>query len=126
MIGAAVLLFVASFLDFYSVDCTGDFCDKIDVPNAWDLQLMMLALPAIILLGVFAAVLIVVGRFLPEGRKLAGLTLPQWGTVLAVAALWNMLWSLFSKPEGATLGLGAWLALLATLVMAAAAVLTEQ
>ncbi len=128
MIGAAVLLFVASFLTFYGADCSGAICDKISdqLPNAWELSQLLLVLPAIFLLGVLAAVLIVVGRFLPEGRKVAGLTLPQAGTVLAVAALWNMIWALISKPEHGTIALGAWLALLATLVMAAAAVLTEQ
>ena len=126
MIGAAILLFVASFLDFYGADCTGDYCDKIEMPNAWDLKFMMLALPAIFLLGVVAAVLIVVGRFLPEGRRLVGLTLPQWGTVLTVAAAWNALWALFLGPDKTTIGLGAILSLFATLVMAAAALLTEQ
>lgn len=128
VIGAAVLLFVASFLHFYSVDC-GDLCDRLDsskIPNAWELDKLQLVLPAIFLLGVLAAVLIVVGRFLPEGRKVAGLTLPQAGTVLTVAALWNMIWSLISKQDGLTVGIGGWLALLATLVLAAAAVLTEQ
>lgn len=128
VIGAAVLLFVASFLTYYGVDC-GDYCDKIDtsrIPSAWSLSDLGIVLPAIFLLGVIGAVLVVVGRLLPEGRKLAGLTLPQWGTALAVGAAWNTIWSLFSKPDGAVVGLGAWLALLATLVMAAVAVLTEQ
>jgi hypothetical protein len=128
VIGAAVLLFVASFLNYYSVDC-GDYCDKIDtskIPSAWSLSDLGLVLPGIVLLGVIGAILVVVGRLLPEGRKLVGLTLAQWGTVLAVAAAWNTIWSLFSKPDAAVVGLGAWLALLATLVMAAAAVLTGQ
>ncbi|MFD7627665.1 DUF5336 domain-containing protein [Streptomyces sp. NPDC059851] len=115
VIGAAVLLFIASFLDFYSA--TG-----LDLPSVWDTDVYRLALPSIFLLGFIAAGLIVGGRFLPESRKLAGLPLSAWGTVLAVAAAWSSLWSLITSPSGADLGAGCIIAFLATLVLAGVAV----
>ena len=125
VIGAALLLFIASFLDFYTADCEGDFCDGVEMPNAWDTDALLVVLPAVFLLGVLAAVVIVVGRFVPQ-VKVGGLTLSQFGIPLAVASLWSALWSMVVGPEQAQLGIGAILGLLATLVLAAAAVLTEQ
>ncbi|MGW5348598.1 DUF5336 domain-containing protein, partial [Streptomyces sp. NPDC004050] len=115
VIGAAVLLFIASFLDFYSA--TG-----LDLPSVWDTDVYRLALPSVFLLGFIAAGLIVGGRFLPESRKLAGLPLSAWGTVLAVSAAWSSLWSLITSPSGADLGAGCIIAFLATLVLAGVAV----
>ncbi|THA26645.1 hypothetical protein E4198_19985 [Streptomyces sp. RKND-216] len=125
VIGAALLLFIASFLDFYAADCEGEFCDGVEMPNAWDTERLGLVLPTLFLVGILAAALIVVGRFVPQ-VKFGGLTLSQWGVPLAVASLWSSLWSLIVGPEQVTMGVGAILALLATLVLAAAAVLTEQ
>ncbi|MET9607101.1 DUF5336 domain-containing protein [Streptomyces sp. NPDC006512] len=115
VIGAAVLLFIASFLDFYSA--TG-----LDLPSVWDTDVYRLALPSIFLTGFIAAGLLVAGRFLPEGRKLAGLPLSAWGTVLAVAAAWSALWSLITSPDGADLGAGCIIAFLATLALAGVAI----
>lgn len=114
VIGAAALLFIASFLDFYSA--TG-----IDAPSAWDTDVYRLALPTIFLLGFIAAGLLVGGRFLPQSRQLAGLPLSAWGTVLSVAAAWSSLWSLITCPSGADLGPGCIIAFLATLVLAGVA-----
>lgn len=115
VIGAAALLFIASFLDFYSA--TG-----LDLPSVWDTDVYRLALPTIFLLGFIAAGLIIAARFQPETRKLAGLPLAAWGTVLAVAAAWSSLWSLITSPSGADLGAGCIIAFLATLALAGVAV----
>ncbi|MER6392101.1 hypothetical protein ABT236_26980 [Streptomyces sp. NPDC001523] len=111
VIGAAVLLFIASFLDFYSA--TG-----IDTPSAWDTDVYRLVLPTVFLLGFIAAGLVLAARFLPQGRQLAGLPMQAWGTVLAVAAAWAALWSLITCPSGADLGAGSIIAFLATLALA--------
>ncbi|MFD6879201.1 MULTISPECIES: hypothetical protein [unclassified Streptomyces] len=115
VIGAAVLLFIASFLDFYSA--TG-----LDLPSAWDTDIYRLVLPSIFLTGFIAAGLLVFSRLQPEGRKLAGLPLSAWGTVLAVSAAWAALWSLITSPSGADLGAGSIIAFLATLVLAGVAI----
>ncbi|EST37186.1 hypothetical protein N566_14330, partial [Streptomycetaceae bacterium MP113-05] len=116
--GAALLLFIASFLDFYTAD-------GVELPNAWETDRLGLVLPTVFLMGLLAAAVIVTGRFVPQ-VKLGGLSLAQWGVPLAVAALWASLWSLIVSPDQIDLGLGAILGFLATLVLAAAAVLTEQ
>ncbi|MEU3724139.1 hypothetical protein [Streptomyces sp. NPDC031705] len=115
VIGAAVLLFIASFLDFYSA--TG-----LDLPSAWDTDVYGLALPTVFLTGFIAAGLLIAARFQPEGRKLGGLTLTAWGTVLAVAAAWAALWSLITSPARADLGAGCIIAFLANLALAGVAV----
>ncbi|MEU8350710.1 hypothetical protein AB0C60_14740, partial [Streptomyces sp. NPDC048845] len=128
VIGAAVLLFIASFLDFYSVDCEGEFCNSDDIPSAWESELFPV-LPSVFLAGIIAAALVVASRFLPAGRKLVGLSLDQWGTALAVFSAWSALWVLFDGPlrsaEQVSLGLAPILAFLATLALAAGAVLGQ-
>ncbi|WKD34865.1 hypothetical protein [Streptomyces xanthophaeus] len=114
VIGAAALLFIASFLDFYSA--TG-----VDRPSPWDLGSNHLTLPSIFLLGFIAAGLLIAARFQPE-RKLAGLPLTAWGTVLAVSAAWSSVWALIACPEIFDLGAGSFLALIATLALAGVAV----
>ncbi|MFJ6795564.1 hypothetical protein [Streptomyces sp. NPDC091268] len=111
VIGAAALLFIASFLDFYSA--TG-----LDLPSVWDTDVYRLALPTIFLLAFIAAGLLIADRFQPEGRQLLGLPLRAWGTVLAVAAAWSSLWSLITSPDGADLGAGCIIAFLGTLALA--------
>ncbi|MES4908273.1 MULTISPECIES: hypothetical protein [unclassified Streptomyces] len=126
VIGAAVLLFIASFLDFYSPDGCGSYCDKIDVPNAWDTDTYHIVLPSVVLAGLIGAGLVVAGRFQPESRKISGLTLGQWGAGLTVSAAWASLWTLFTTPDGASMGVGAILSLLANLAMVAGVVLTPR
>ncbi|MFD9728577.1 hypothetical protein [Streptomyces sp. NPDC059072] len=111
VIGAAALLFIASFLDFYSA--TGG-----DLPSAWNGG--GLALPTIFLVGFVAAGLLVFGRVQPE-RKVLGLPLIAWGTVLAVSAAWSSLWALFTCPAILDLGPGAILSFIATLALAGVA-----
>ncbi|MEU3064831.1 hypothetical protein AB0P12_09140 [Streptomyces subrutilus] len=114
VIGAAVLLFIASFLDFYST--TGG-----DLPSAWDTDAYRLVLPSVFLLGFIAAGLLVAGRFQPEHRKVLGIPLGAWGTVLAVSAAWSALWALITCPSTIDLGAGAIIAFLATLALAGVA-----
>ncbi|MEV6318709.1 hypothetical protein [Streptomyces sp. NPDC051776] len=118
-IGAAVLLFIASFLDFYS--CDGAYCGE--VPNGWDDKLFPV-LPSIFLAGLIAAGLIVASRFQPAGKKLAGLGLDQWGTALAVFAAWSALWTLIGGLDFDK-GIGQILGFIAALALAAGAVLSQ-
>ncbi|MBT2403569.1 MULTISPECIES: DUF5336 domain-containing protein [unclassified Streptomyces] len=115
VIGAAVLLFIASLLDFYSAD-------GVDLPSVWDTDVYHLALPSIFLAGFVAAGLIAGSRFLPQPRNLAGLPLQAWGSVLAVSAVWASLWSLITCPSTFDLGAGAVISFLSTLAMAGVAV----
>ncbi|MGW2569467.1 hypothetical protein [Streptomyces sp. NPDC001537] len=123
VIGAAVLLFIASFLDTY--DTSGS-----DIPNAWDnLGLVM----SMYVGGIVGAVLIVVARALPQPRKVAGLELGPLGVALTIFAAWTSLWSIIdplgafsSRFDGINIGAGSGLilGLIATLVMAGAAIAT--
>ncbi|MEV6662871.1 DUF5336 domain-containing protein [Streptomyces nigra] len=116
VIGAAVLLFIASFLDF--VGCSGSFCGSVDIPNAWDNLGYGIG---IYLGGVIGAGLVVAGRLLPQPRKVAGLDLGQVGTALTIATAWILLWSLIDSEDA---GAGLILGFLAALVLAGAAIAT--
>lgn len=124
VIGAAVLLFIASFLDFYKVDCSGPYCGDTGT-NAWESEIFPV-LPSIFLAGVIAAALIASARFQPQGRNLFGLSLDQWGTGLAVFAAWTSLWTIIGGPKGLDAGVGQILGLIATLALAAGALLTQR
>ncbi|RNG08203.1 hypothetical protein EEJ42_33510, partial [Streptomyces botrytidirepellens] len=127
VIGAAVLLFIASFLDFYSADCDGGpYCDDIDMPNGWDTETLFVVLPSVFLIGLIGAGLVIAGRFQPESRKVSGLTLDQWGSGFVVVAAWDSLWSLMVTPDKGSPGVGAILALVATLASAAAVIVTPR
>jgi hypothetical protein len=128
VIGAAVLLFIASFLDLYSIDgVSGD----LDFPNLWESGPVLLG---VVLAGLIGAALVVVARGLPQPRKVAGLDLGQFGVAFAVFAAWSALGNIFDPAggadnfggsgEGPDAGAGLILALIATLIMAAAAVAT--
>ncbi|MEU3251738.1 hypothetical protein [Streptomyces sp. NPDC006997] len=128
VIGAAVLLFIASFLDLYSIDGAPD---SLDVPSLWSSGPVLLG---VVLAGIIGAVLIVVARGLPQAPKVAGLDLAQLGIALTMFAAWSALGNIFDPAGGADnfdgggdgpdAGTGLILALIATLVMAAAAVAT--
>ncbi|MEU2059030.1 hypothetical protein [Streptomyces sp. NPDC013455] len=129
VIGAAVLLFIASFLDNYSVDGAPD---DYDLPNLWASGPVLMS---VVLAGIFGAVLIVLARSLPQPRKVAGLELGTLGAAFAVFAAWSALGNIFDPSGGAnnvgggssdgpSAGTGLILALIATLVMAAAAIAT--
>ncbi|MBB4892681.1 hypothetical protein FHS39_001692 [Streptomyces olivoverticillatus] len=126
VIGAAVLLFIASFLSFRSYDCGNSLgCPK--EPSGWKAELFP-ALPSIFLAGIIAAGLIVAARFQPEGRKVLGIGLDQWGSVLAVSAAWSSLWTIFGGPDVDQIspGVGQILALIANLLLATIALLTPR
>ncbi|MET7359797.1 hypothetical protein ABZS76_15245 [Streptomyces sp. NPDC005562] len=131
VIGAAVLLFIASFLDTLDID--GAPSDKL--PNAWENGNLLLS---VYLLGIIGAVLIVVGRAMPQQRKVAGLDLGQLGVAFTVAAAWSSLGAIFDtdqsynfffdsslgRGETPDAGVGLILGLIAALVLAGAAVAT--
>ncbi|GHF36197.1 DUF5336 domain-containing protein [Streptomyces sp. ID03-2B] len=115
VIGAAVVLFIASFLDYSSYCPSGIDCSRVDNPNAWDsLGLLM----SVFLAGVIAAALLIVSRAMP-GRKVAGLDLGQFGVALTVFALWTAFWTILDISNA---GAGLILGLLATMVLAAGAI----
>ncbi|MFF3067229.1 hypothetical protein [Kitasatospora sp. NPDC057936] len=124
--GAAVLLFIASFLPYLSWNCSGAYCGNIDTSqNAWSTALFPV-LPSIYLLGIAAAALILVQRFqgpAAANRQVLGLRLDQWGIAFAVAALWTSVWALGGAGTGPSVshGFGAWLGLISLIVLAGAA-----
>ena len=129
VIGAAVLLFIASFLDIYSID---GISSSADFPNAWESAPLLMS---VFLAGIFAAVLIVVARGLPTLPKVAGLDLGQFGIALAVFSAWSALGNIFDpaggfnntgngSDGGINAGTGVILGLIAALVLAGAAVAT--
>lgn len=113
VIGAAVVLFIASFLDYYSYGNAG-----IDAPNAWDSLGVAIG---VYLVGVVGAALIVLSRSQPQPRKVLGLDLAAFGVAATVITAWHLLWTILdlgSIDAGAGLILG----LIASLVLAGAAV----
>ncbi|MFD3514064.1 hypothetical protein [Streptomyces sp. NPDC058657] len=119
VIGAAVVLFIASFLSLNAApDCSGidsRFCPRVTV-NAWDtLGLLM----SMYLAGVIAAALIVVARSLPAPRKVAGIEIGQFGVALAVFVAWTAFWTII---DAGSAGAGLILGLIGALVLAAGAV----
>ncbi|MFI8810591.1 MULTISPECIES: hypothetical protein [unclassified Streptomyces] len=115
VIGAAVVLFIASFLDLSGYDCPqGVDCSQFSA-NAWDsLSLLM----SIFLAGVIGAALLIVGRATP-GRKVAGFDLAPFGAAFCVFALWTAFWTTIDANDA---GAGMILGLLAAIVLAAGAV----
>lgn len=128
VIVAAVVLLIASFLSLYSIDGVS----SSEIPNAWSDGPVMLS---VILAGIIGAALIVVARGLPQVPKVAGLDLGQFGVAFTVFAAWSALGNIFdpagafdnignNSSSGFNAGGGLILALVATLVMAAAAIAT--
>ncbi|MEU9594480.1 DUF5336 domain-containing protein [Streptomyces sp. NPDC048219] len=128
VIGAAVLLFIASFLDLYSIDGVPD---SVEMPNLWESGPVLMG---VVLAGIIGAALVVVSRGLPQPRKVAGLELGQFGAAFAIFAAWSALGNVFDpaggtdnfggSSDGPDAGMGLILALIATLLMAAAALAT--
>ncbi|WBO66639.1 DUF5336 domain-containing protein [Streptomyces camelliae] len=129
VIGAAVVLFIASFLDNYSYNVDG--ASGIDMPNLWESGPVLLG---VVFAGIIGAALVVLGRGLPQPRKVAGLELVQAGTAFTVVAALGALGNVIdpaggannigSSNDGPDAGMGLILALIATLVMAGAAIAT--
>jgi hypothetical protein len=116
VIGAAVLLFIASFLKTYSA--AGFNTDQ----NAWD---SLGTGFGIYMGGVIGAALIVVNRCLPQPRKVAGLDLGTVGVAFTILTVWALFWTLVDVPSGFDAAAGLILGFIASLVLAAAAVATE-
>ncbi|MCD9872706.1 hypothetical protein [Streptomyces guryensis] len=122
VIGAAVLLFIASFLSSFSIDGASSSA----IPNAWDnLGLAM----SMYVGGIIGAVLIVVARALPQPPKVAGLELGPLGVALTIFAAWTSFWTILD-PLGAgdnssiSAGSGLILGLIAALLLAGGAIAT--
>ncbi|MGW0497147.1 hypothetical protein ACWD0Z_17410 [Streptomyces sp. NPDC003007] len=130
VIGAAVLLLIASFLDLYSFD---NVPDSVDLPSLWGSGPVLFS---VVLAGIIGAALVVVSRGLPQAPKVAGIELGQFGAAFTVFAAWSALGNIFDVPGGfdnigdnasdgaPSPGIGMILALVATLLMAAAALAT--
>ncbi|MGW6541392.1 hypothetical protein ACWGBH_00815 [Streptomyces massasporeus] len=130
VIGAAVLLLIASFLDLYSFD---NVPDSVDLPMLWGSGPVVFG---VVLAGIIGAALVVVSRGLPQAPKVAGIELGHFGVALTVFAAWSALGNIFDAPSGfdnigenasegaPSPGIGMILALVATLLMAAAAIAT--
>ncbi len=121
VIGAAILLFIASFLATYGGDGS-------NIPNAWDnLGLLM----SVYVGGLAGAALIVVARTLPQPRKVIGLELGPLGVALTVFAAWTAFWTIID-PGGPfdtsgtdiEVGSGLVLGLISSLVLAGGAIAT--
>ena len=115
VIGAAVLLFIASFLNLYSVSGF-----SLDV-NAWDSLGTGLGL---FMGGVIGAALIVVNRCLPQPRKVAGLDLGAAGVAFSVLSAWTLFWYLVDSGKNTSPAAGLILGFIAALVLAGAAIAT--
>lgn len=120
VIGAAVLLFIASFLSLAGCDAPGNICDSYEIPNAWDSIGLGLG---VYMGGVIGAALIVVARLLPAPRKVAGLELGPTGVALTLLTAWIMLWNLIDAENA---GAGLILGFLAALILAGGAIATPS
>jgi hypothetical protein len=119
VIGAAVLLFIASFMPYFKA---GPFSR-----NGWS-NFWFPVLPSVFLAGFFAAGLIVASRLVAEplrAKELAGLRLDQWGTALAVFSFWSAFWMLFYVDQGQDVGAGQILGLIAATALATGALLNH-
>ncbi|GAA0701346.1 DUF5336 domain-containing protein [Kitasatospora atroaurantiaca] len=145
--GAAVLLLISSFIPFYEANTSnGRECSSQCSLTVWHSGFLTI-LATVFLTGIASAALILLARFQgaeAETRLIAGLKLRQWGVALAVLSGWAGLWSLFNNGGGyisagekqssgrisydpsdlVNHGFGAWLAFIAVLVLAGAAVAT--
>ncbi|MEU0677471.1 hypothetical protein ABZ330_32155 [Streptomyces sp. NPDC006172] len=117
VIGAAVLLFISSFLAYYSVSVTGYSSSQ----DSWD----SLGTGLGTYMGaVIGAALIVLNRVMPQQRKVLGLDLGMVGTGFALLSAWTLFWSLVGVPDSVDAGAGLILGFIAALVLAGAAVAT--
>ncbi|MEF9882653.1 DUF5336 domain-containing protein [Streptomyces sp. P9-A4] len=116
LIGAAVVLFIASFLDISGCDGPASICDQIPSSNSWEASPLGWGS---FFLGIAGAALVVVSHGLPQQRKVAGLELGQAGAAFTIASAWTLLMWIF---EATNAGAGLVLGLIASLVVAGAAV----
>ncbi|MFD5325409.1 DUF5336 domain-containing protein [Streptomyces sp. NPDC127092] len=116
LIGAAVVLFIASFLDVSGCDAPDNICSQVESAFSWEMSPLGWGS---FFLGIAGAALVVLSRALPQPRKVAGLELGQVGVAFAIASAWTMLMWVF---ESSNAGAGLILGVIAALVLAAAAV----
>ena len=130
VIGAAVLLLIASFLDFYAVDAPdGTPSDAIpSLGNGWSNKNWPV-LQAIFLSGLFSAGAQVASRFLPKELNILGLRLDQWAVPLGVMPLFVTIWMVIRSTntlmDGATIGAGLWITIPAVLALNAGLILPQ-
>jgi hypothetical protein len=124
VIGAAVLLLIASFLPFFKAD--SQFGGSASL-NTWDSNIFPI-LPSVTLAAVAAAGAVLAsraGQF--AGRQLLGLSLDQWAIALSLFVGWTAVWSvLFHNTDGVERGAGAWLTLIFGVGIAVAAPLSDR
>ncbi|MFG2374430.1 hypothetical protein ACGFY9_23475 [Streptomyces sp. NPDC048504] len=115
VIGAAVLLFIASFLKFYTA-------------NGFDLNVTAWTSLGnglgTYMGGVIGAALVVVNRCLPQPRKVVGLDLGTVGVAFTVLTAWALFWTLVDVGDNVSAGAGLILGFIAALVMAGGAIAT--
>ncbi|MER5962667.1 DUF5336 domain-containing protein [Streptomyces sp. NPDC002057] len=116
LIGAAVVLFIASFLSYAGCDGPDEICKQVDLPNSWEASPLGWGA---FFLGIAGAALVVLSRSLPQQRKVAGLELGQVGAAFTIASAWTLLMWVF---ESTSAGAGLILGLIAALIAAGAAV----
>ncbi|MDV9177020.1 DUF5336 domain-containing protein, partial [Streptomyces sp. W16] len=115
VIGAAVLLFIASFLKFYTANGYNlDITAWTSLGNGLGTYMG----------GVIGAALVVVNRCLPQPRKILGLDLGTVGVAFTVLTAWGLFWTLVDVGDNVSAGAGLILGFIAALVMAGAAVAT--
>ncbi|MFI6899270.1 hypothetical protein ACIBM4_34705 [Streptomyces sp. NPDC050256] len=113
VIGAAVVLFIASFLDYFDYGST-----SVDAPNSWDSLGNAIG---VYMVGVIGAALIVLSRSQPQPRKVVGLDLAQFGVAATVFTAWSLFWTIIDLGQ-IDAGAGLILGLIASLALAAGAV----
>ncbi|MFD8691006.1 hypothetical protein [Streptomyces sp. NPDC059651] len=113
VIGAAVVLFIASFLDYFDYGST-----SVDAPNSWDSLGNAIG---VYMVGVAGAALIVLSRSQPQPRKVLGLDLAAFGVAATVFTAWNLFWTIIDLGQ-IDAGAGLILGLIASLALAAGAV----
>lgn len=124
VIGAAVLLLIASFLPFFKADSQFGGSSSI---NSWDSNIFPI-LPSVTLTALAAAGAVLAARA-PQfsGRQLLGLGLDQWAIALSVFVGWTAVWStLFHNTDGVDRGAGAWLTLIFGVAIAVVAPLSSR
>ncbi|MFC4036592.1 hypothetical protein ACFO3J_34905 [Streptomyces polygonati] len=123
VIGAAVLLLIASFLPFYKVSFAGASSSR----NLWHSDYFP-TLPSVTLAALAAAAAVYLarsGQF--TGRQLLGLSLEQWAVAISLFVGWTAVWAtLFNNPNGLDKGAGNWLTLLFGVAIAVAAPLSNR
>ncbi|MEN3583055.1 hypothetical protein AAH978_02685 [Streptomyces sp. ZYX-F-203] len=126
VIGAAVLLLIASFLGLYAAD---RFPPAVEMPTLWASGPVLFG---VVVPGLAGAALVSASRGPARSRKVAGLDVGQFGTALTVFAALSGLGNVLDPGSGMDnvtgtdpgVGAGLMLAFVATVIMAGAAVAT--